>query len=240
MKKIILLATIVAMTMPIMAQNAKIYLMDGRSMDCSFISFTNTEATLTLNNNEVTIYADKIDRIEPYTGYIVANWNGQLVKTSRMKIKDREIFNNSSKDSINIQNRPTNHLISIQIPPYFNLKDKIFICNQSPYSILRAVVVYGDDYNRVIGTCNFLSPQDCVKIADFPANGLSALRGQTICVKVKGLKNNQITDFTDYSEDTTQSEQVTYDFNISIKEQQHDLYINVSGGEEIGNDPLDF
>lgn len=252
MKKIILLATMVALTLPMWANgNSDVFDNVQSGMNIEQVNALLGEPMEKMEGNNIVevIYTNVENPNKPFYVLFVNNLavgKGTTNKRYTLHVPAKIVPLQQSYTANNTNNivtdstHNTNNLITVTISYHFDLKDKIFICNQSPYPVLRAVVVNGSNYNHVLGACNLLNPQDCVEIADFPYNGLSDLRGQNIGIKVKGLKNNSTNDFTNYSDDNTQSEQVTYDFNISLAEQQHDLYIYIIGGEEIGNDPLDF
>lgn len=152
----------------------------------------------------------------------------------------------TSSDTVEQKTTSKDGLVTIQIPRYYALKDRIFICNKSLYPVLRAVVVNGDDHSKVIGLCSFLQVNDCAEIADYPGNGLCALQGATIAIKAKGTTNTNVISQQNIQGDNDQSDYITYDFDVSVAEHNHDLYIylytNNAGIEDTstGADPLDF
>ena len=152
----------------------------------------------------------------------------------------------TSNDRVDRNTNSVDHLVTIQVPRYFSLKDKIYICNHSQYPILRTVVVSGEDHNMVIGSCSFLQINDCAEIADYPGNGLATLQGAKIAIKAKGTTNTNVVSLQNIQGDNDQSDYITYDFDVSVAEHNHDLYIylytNNADIEDTstGADPLDF
>lgn len=250
MKKIILLAIVVAMTLPMWALNKSAKILNNvwqgmTSKQVSILLGDPAGKSILKNGDKRHVYMlyaeDSSVKIYPY--YIIFHNDSVIEKgmTNHNNTKIAPIpFAEHNNGTDTIAKKQVKDLVIAHIPSHYNLRDKIFICNQSQYPILRAVVVNGNNYSQIIGACNLLNPQDCIELADFPANSLSLLLGSDIGVKVKGIKNNHIIDIKNYPIDNIPAEQVTYDFNVFVTEQQHDLYINVSGGEKTGNDLLDF
>ena len=130
----------------------------------------------------------------------------------------------------------------VHIPSSYILKDKVFICNRSPYPVLKAIAVNSNDFNQIVGSCTLLNANDCVEVVDFPSNSLCLLRGRDIAVKVKGVKNNEILDITRFPIDQIPTDQITYDFLIYTEARNRDLYICIDAASPQGEsvNPLDF
>ena len=166
--------------------------------------------------------------------------------------------------SPNITAQQDDKLILLEVPSDFRIKDKIKLVNKSTCTILRAVVVLADveDQQVVLGTCNIVEPEGYITLADFERNGLRALRGRTIGIKVKGYskmlidqKGTAIGGFSGgtggvvigirsvdiKAEDINNlpEEYITYDFSATISEANHDLYIKIYDKGN-GSGVLDF
>ena len=119
----------------------------------------------------------------------------------------------------------TNNVIIKQIPKNFKINDNIKVVNKSPYHILQIVVSQAKTgWYLLLGEGTNISSNDEVEIASFSNNKLKKLRGQTIAVKVKALKRPlaQIDDL-----DNIDSKDLTYNFDVRLSENRHDLIIEV-------------
>lgn len=146
-----------------------------------------------------------------------------------------------------------NNIIYATIPTNFELKDKVFLCNYSPYTILQSVVATNNEPIEKIGECQFVGPNASVQLIDYKRSGLKRLIGQELAIKIKGIKQvltrthtpsagngvigNLISDVFGKVLTTTEvdpelvnnmdSTKITYDFRVTLSEENHDLYINV-------------
>ncbi len=141
-----------------------------------------------------------------------------------------------------------NGLIYFTVPKKFNIKDKIIVKNNSPYTILKMVVAADvldrGDY-EVVGQAAYLAPGMEREICQWGDNGLKRLRGKNMLVKVKGAKVNPMiqgnkvdvyalgevhvdTRKIDYEAlKNLRPEDITYKFRVRYGEADHDLYLYV-------------
>lgn len=124
-----------------------------------------------------------------------------------------------------------------QIPKTFKINDNVYLVNKSPYHILHAIVakVENGQYTP-LGSATGLAPNDNIEIAAFSDNKLKKLRGSSLAIKVKALKKpiEQITDL-----DNVDPEDLTYNFDVILSENRHDLIIEVIMKRASG-DIMDF
>lgn len=114
-------------------------------------------------------------------------------------------------------------VIDIVVPQKLRIEDKVIVENVSAYEIVQMAVLadYNDNgqYVSLASTSSVLV--GALKEILDTDEGLSSLRGKKLKIKVKGKKTN--------------TDQVTYDFNVTLYERDHDLYIKVGS-----NDAFDF
>lgn len=168
-----------------------------------------------------------------------------------MLVSSFNTFGQNPKDSLSVEN----NIISVEVPDELNIKDKIIIRNKSPYLILQAVVAY-DDYGILIplGTASYVAQDDIYTVASFKGNKLKKLRGKRLAIKIKGAKVFVGRSRTDIGLGSTfgfgslgvnhtripaelvnniKPEDITYNFDVTLFESSHDLYIDVlSNGEQ--------
>lgn len=127
----------------------------------------------------------------------------------------------------------SNDVIICSIPYSMNLKDKIFVTNHTAYTIEQGVIALVDpkgDYTPLAEVKDLPIGTKRV-VASYKDNGLSKLRGNDIAIKLKGKKYD----------DGKKEESINYEFSTSIREEDHDLYIDVySNGDKQKKDLLDF
>ncbi len=134
------------------------------------------------------------------------------------------------------------------------IKDKIFLVNRSETTILQAVVVLmtGDSYTT-IGNASLVSPGSRFEMASYSNNWLKKLKGQTLGIKIKGVKkvigDTSTTGVAGGSFATggfgvgvhhreikaeelnnIEPELINYDYTVRLGEENHDLYIIVTSG----------
>ncbi len=146
------------------------------------------------------------------------------------------------------------------VPSEMNIKDKIFIENASPFTILQAVVAVCDDNGTLqpVATTSFVTPATVREIADFDSNGLKRLRGCKLAIKVKGAKSipagSRSTEVhTPFGNVTVRQQNVdpavinnvpatdvVYDFDAELSEKNHDLYIKVISPNGQSTSIMDF
>ena len=147
-----------------------------------------------------------------------------------------------------------NHVIYVEVPKKLNIKDKIFLVNRSETTILQAVVVLmsGDSYTT-IGNASLVSPGSRFEMASYSNNWLKKLKGQTLGIKIKGVKkvigDTSTTGVAGGSFTTggfgvgvhhreikaeelnnIEPELINYDYTVRLGEENHDLYIIVTSG----------
>ncbi len=129
--------------------------------------------------------------------------------------------------TVNAQENSDHSVIKIEIPAKLAIKDKIVIINRSPYNIEEVRVAKLNESGEMesLGTAKLIAPNGTVELASFDNNYLKKLRGKTIFVKAKAVKNFL-------------SNEITYDFKASISEIKHDLYISLSS--KGNNDVMNF
>lgn len=158
----------------------------------------------------------------------------------------------ANKDSIAKVN--DNHVIYVEVPKKLNIKDKIYLVNRSETTILQAVVVLmsGDSYTT-IGNASLVSPGSSFEMASYSGNWLKNLKGQTLGIKIKGVKkiigDTSTTGVAGGSFATggfgvgvhhreikaeelnnIDPELINYDYTVRLGEANHDLYITVTSG----------
>ena len=103
-----------------------------------------------------------------------------------------------------------------------NVKDKIFLTNKSALFIQQAMIGYinKDARFEIIGARANISPGE--KLASFDDNELKKVRRKALVIKVKASKPQSEKDVNGEK----QSE-VTYDFDATLSENRHDLYIDI-------------
>lgn len=157
-----------------------------------------------------------------------------------------------AKDSIAKVN--DNHVIYVEVPKKLNIKDKIFLVNRSGTTILQAVVVlmYGNSYTT-IGNASLVNPGSRFEMASYSNNWLKKLKGQTLGIKIKGVKKVIGETYTTgvaggsfatggfcvgvhHQEikaeelNNIEPELINYDYTVRLGEENHDLYIIVTSG----------
>lgn len=159
-----------------------------------------------------------------------------------------------SEDKIEDGKNLSKDVIFLQVPKKLNIKDKIFLVNHSQTTILQAVVaIVSDDTLTPIGNATLVSPGGRFEMASFSDNNLKKLKGQKIGIKIKGVKkilgDTNKTGIVGGSLATgpvglgiehreIKAEElnnidpslITYDYKVSLSEQNHDLYITVTSG----------
>jgi hypothetical protein len=162
----------------------------------------------------------------------------------------------------NDANENVERIMYAEVPQKMNIKDKIFIRNSSPFTILQVVVAVEEDgqYN-VLGSASYISPNGRAEIASFDNNKLKKLRGKKLAIKAKGV-NKMLGDRATsnstgvyggfvgfgfasvskeadviHADDVNQLDpdlKVVYDFTVNLMEESHDLYIKLSPTGENG------
>lgn len=166
------------------------------------------------------------------------------------------MFSQENKDTTATKN---DGVILKIIPQELKIKDKIFVKNKSPYLILQMVVaqVDGEGEYHSIGTSTYLTPNESYTLASFENNSLKHLRGKKIAIKVKGAKvfagENGTKVFTPYGAvgvkrkeitpeliNNLKPSDITYDFDATLYESHHDLYIEIINKGNDGSGIMDF
>ena len=132
--------------------------------------------------------------------------------------------------SINAQEnydpRTNGNIIFKLVSHKLNLKDKIIVSNQSSYTLLQVAVCLAEDNKlKPLGTCTNIEPGESGEIASYEDNALKKLQSRTIGIKAKGVKKGD-------------SEDVTYEFEVKLLEDRHDLIIELYNAP--GKDVMDF
>lgn len=157
------------------------------------------------------------------------------------------------------------HVVYIDVPKNMKIKDKIFLKNSSPYTIIQSVVVLVDNM-KTIGSAVYVNPGMTITMADYDNNWLKYVRGRRIGIKIKGVKKvlgdtnttsiggggNVGLAFGGFAAGVKRSEMkaeelnniapedITYDFMPVISEANHDLYITVTAGTNSKGGAFDF
>ena len=131
------------------------------------------------------------------------------------------------------------NVIIKQVPQKFKINDKIILVNKSPYHILQAVIALckeNGDYLPLAAPATSIASNQEVEYASFEYNRLKQLKGRNIAIKVKALKRpiEQIDDL-----DSVNPEDITYNFDVTLSENRHDLIITISSKSASGN-VMDF
>ena len=157
-------------------------------------------------------------------------------------------------------NTNNDNVIYLDVPAKMKINDKIFLVNNSPYTVLQAVVVLVES-KKTIGSTVYVNPGRRSEMASYGDNGLKNVRGKRIAIKIKGVKI--VLDDTSstgvvggsmatgtFGVGTSRLELkadeinnidpslITYNFSASIAEEDHDLYITITSGST--KDPFDF
>lgn len=107
-----------------------------------------------------------------------------------------------------------------------DLKDKITVSNRSSYTLLQVAICLAEDNKlKPLGTCTNIEPGESGEIASYEDNALKKLQSRTIGIKAKGVKKGD-------------SEDVTYEFEVKLLEDRHDLIIELYNAP--GKDVMDF
>ncbi len=242
MKKVIVIIMLVAGMLPAMAQESKSAkvlneIMLGMSYGDANSILGFPEKTKGLGNGKM-LYVYKFYTDETLTAtadYYAIYEHNSVVEIGMIDLKTMERtmlpfgVATSEFDSIN-------NICRVRVSSALPIRDKIFICNRSPYPILRVVVVDGDDYQRYIAGCNLLRPNECREVDD-AACEISTLSGRKIGVKAKGVKNSQSLMSIGME---VSADEVTYNFTVTVGEENHDLYIYINGGIGGSSNLLDF
>lgn len=166
--------------------------------------------------------------------------------------KAKEIEKSAAVDSL--PQKKESNIIYVEVPKKLNIKDKIFLVNRSQTTILQAVVVLmsGDSYTT-IGNASLVNPGSSFEMASYSGNWLKKLKGQTIGIKIKGVKKVigdtyttgvaggsfatggfgvgvQHREIKAEELNNIDSELITYDYSVRLAEENHDLYIIVTSG----------
>lgn len=121
-----------------------------------------------------------------------------------------------------------------QVPKSLDLKDKIIIVNNSAYTIQQAAVAMVGEHGgyKPIAGMGKLMPGSSYEMVAYKDNGLAQLRGKIIALKIKGVK-------TDDDGESFVGSKPSYDFQASLAENRHDLYITVTSSGN-GGAIMDF
>jgi len=127
------------------------------------------------------------------------------------------------------------------VPQKLNIKDKIFITNKSPCLIQYLVVAVIDEALKFVpvGSAKNISPNKNFEFVSYEDNKLKQLKGKVIAIKTKGIKKFTVGKDEDYTF-TDDSSNVTYSFNAVLKEDRHDLYIEITGKDKYEGNIMDF
>lgn len=115
-------------------------------------------------------------------------------------------------------------IIQITVPKNLRIADKIFVENNSTRTIVQMAIMA--DYNandQYVSVASVSAiPVGATKVAAESDGDYRSLRGKALKMKIKGCRTNN-------------SDDVSYDFNVTLYEKDHDLYIKVGS-----NDAFDF
>lgn len=115
-------------------------------------------------------------------------------------------------------------VVQITVPKKLRIADKIFVENNSTRNIVQMAIMAdykGDDQYVSVASVSAI-PVGATKVVADSDGEYRSLRGKVLKMKIKGCRTNNIDD-------------VSYDFNVSLYEKDHDLYIKVGA-----NDAFDF
>ena len=126
----------------------------------------------------------------------------------------------------NYDSQTNGHIIFKLVSHKLDLKDKIIVSNQSSYTLLQVAVCLAEDNKlKPLGSCTNIEPGESGEIASFDDNALKNLQSRTIGIKAKGIKKGD-------------SEDVTYEFDVKLLEDDHDLIIELYNAP--GKDVMNF
>ena len=114
-------------------------------------------------------------------------------------------------------------IIQITVPKNLRIADKIFVENNSTRNIVQMAIMAdynGNDQYVSVASASAI-PVGATKVAAESDGDFRSLRGKTLKMKIKGCLPG--------------SDDASYDFNVSLYEKDHDLYIKVGA-----NDAFDF
>lgn len=157
-------------------------------------------------------------------------------------------------------NNLSKNIIYKTIPKKLHIQDKIIIKNKSPYYLLQMVVAIPKENGdfEPLGFASQIAPNKTFTMADFKNNYLKKLRGKTIAIKAKGTKvfvdedngpsiaisheSRSIENKETYPEisNNLKEEDITYNFDVNLYEDRHDLYIEIYSSGENGEGVMDF
>lgn len=141
-------------------------------------------------------------------------------------------FAQTTKDSTATQN---DNVMYKTVEKNLNIKDNIIVQNKSPYLILQIMVALPNEEKGFvpIGSASYIAVNEAREIASYDNNGLKFLRGKTIAIKIKGAK-------VAITENDIKDEDITYNFDATLFEANHDLYIQVNYKGKDGTSVMDF
>lgn len=166
----------------------------------------------------------------------------------------------------NTDSTQVDHIIYKVIPKGLHINDKIFVVNNSPYTLLQIVVARPRANGRFepLGTAIFVSPNETYELGSWDDNWLKYLRGQQLAIKVKGISKilgeeilgtatagtnwwgnvafarSHIKELDPNIINKISPEKITYDFDVTYSEADHDLYIRVYYKGDNGGGVMDF
>jgi len=119
-------------------------------------------------------------------------------------------------------------VIYVDIPKKLKIEDKIIIHNNTGYTLLQGVVAeVAPSGLKNLGQVTNVRPDFSALVADFDDEKLEEYRGKRLAIKIKGVKTVVANDGTV----TTDPNTVTYDFQVTPSERNHDLILTVTSNQ---------
>lgn len=145
-----------------------------------------------------------------------------------------------------------NHIIYRTVPAKMNIKDKIIVANTSPYTLLQVMIAQPNEDGTFtpISATSYLGPNEVWTACEAEDNGLKKLRGMTLAIKVKGTsksfgkdkvytsKGHKVLDPKIVNQLTP--DEITYNFDVTLAEADHDLYVNIFYAGSSSKSVMDF
>jgi hypothetical protein len=178
------------------------------------------------NSNEVVNKTDADDSVDTIHSNSI-QMNETYTSSDQQRKLNSPIFRNSKRNiRDNREINLGNNIVYVNVPLNLNLKDKLILVNQSPYVIVKSTIALVEDGQIThLATTNLVNPSTSAELIRYDDNRLSLLKGQKLAIKTKGYKQslNANSDLN-----ALIPEEITYDFQVSVREEDHDLYIIVT------------
>lgn len=215
MKKLITLFAFLATVFYSHAEECSVIFTNGDSRYCTLMEMNDNVVVLQMGYN----LPPKKYNAKQIRQLILLNSNVIYKVVNDKFVMDEEANKATAEMLMNV--------IQIYLPKELNIQDKVFLVNNSSFTVEKAVIVDILKPNYALGSCFNVSSSTEALMADFKDKGLQGYQGHTIGLKIKGVKK--------VGEETI----ISYDYVAAINARNHDLYITITDSSEYKN-ALDF